>query len=112
MNGGTVNAVPQVINTGYAVQGGHAAELTGSYNLVNRTNQVTAGGIVSTTIRNFGGLVVLATEPTGVTDDPTLNLASIVFGVSGGGTLTVTFNPPPAYVGSIDWLVTYTSLEN
>jgi hypothetical protein len=102
------------VDTGYKPPSGHAAEFSGSFNAVDRTAGVTTGGIIEAAVRNFGGTTVVAGQTGGGIGDLALNTASVLWGVSAAGTITMTFQPPsaPVYPNPIDWIARLEVLQN
>jgi hypothetical protein len=102
----TVNAAAVTVDTKYAPPNGHSAVLNyDRWQTVDRTAQTARSGNATATLRVFGGVLVIAgTTISGSNGDGALATAVPSFGVSGGNTLTITFTPPAAYVGTLDWL--------
>lgn len=110
----TVNAVASgAIDTGYAPPNGHMAGIDGKYTLTDRTNHVSHSGNVGGTIQKYAGTTTVPGSVFGgANGSAALNGAVPSFGVSGTGTLTVTFTPPLGYVGTVEWEFRLNMSEN
>lgn len=104
----TVGAVPATVDTGFACEPGHAASLVFQTSTFDEANFVCGGVSGLTDVRRAAtGLMVVAGQffsNDGVSD-AALGACAMAVGVSAGGTLLLTFTPPPAYTGTIRWMV-------
>jgi len=118
VNATTVNAGTVTVDTGYKPPANHGAKIDGGFTVIDRANHLIHAFNTNGAVRNFGGLAIAGTPLIGGStgDDagvaPHLAASTIVFGVSGGGTLTITFTPPAGYVGTLDWLQSLLLTEN
>lgn len=108
----TTNAGASTIDTGYAPPNGHAAKIDGGYSLTDRTAHTAHSGNLAAILEQYAATVTIAGQSFGgAIGDAGLNTSVPSFSIS-GGTLHVTFTPPAAYTGTIEWLMNITITEN
>jgi|SRR5579864_1395953 len=102
----TVNAVAATVDTGYAPAPGHSAKLDGGMNVNDVTANTTSSKNLAGSLRNLNGTPVVAGATiAGTVGDGALSTATFSLSFI-AGTLHVTFTPPVAYVGTLNWEVT------
>lgn len=107
----TIDAATTTIDTGYKPVDGHAAKIDGGLSFTDRTAHFTSTRNSNVALQNYGGLSIRGSQVSGQGDIELAN-ATMTFGVSGGGTLEITFTPPAGYTGTLEWLYEPTMTEN
>lgn len=111
--GTTTDAATVTVTTTYVPTSGHAAKLSGEFSCTDRTNHNSRVKVVNAIVDNYSGLAVKGTPAVSAgSGDAGLSTATVTFGVSGGGKLTVVLTPPNAYSGTLDWFFSLTLTEN
>lgn len=109
----TVNAGAVTLDTGYAPALGHASKLDAGYEVKDVANNLAKAGNGNASMKHLAvGAPVIVQLFSGNEGDGGLTTAVPSYGVSGAGTLTVTFTPPAGYAGNLDWLLVLNTTEN
>lgn len=111
--GTTTDDTAVVVDTGYAPPAGSIAHAEGDCSAADRTAHTGRVKDIFAAVKNYSGTVaILGTQATvNSIGDSALSTIACDLSVS-SGTVHVTFTPPAAYSGTLDWLCNLIFIEN
>lgn len=110
--GTTTDAAAVTVNCSYVVTNGHGAAIDGSVTAVDRTAAKIGKKEIVGAVRQFSGTYAVAgfSATTAHSDSSlsTIDCTAVVV----GGVLQITFTPPAAYSGTLDWVAALSFSQN